>query len=78
MRSLGHQIIAEFYDCNRDSLNDVDFIRSAIFSNNTWSIPWKYVGIPFEEQEACLNADEDSVVERVRKEKHFPISFIDK
>ena len=30
MRSLGHQIIAEFYACNRDSLNDVDFIRSAM------------------------------------------------
>ena len=30
MRSLGHQIIAEFYDCNRESLNDVDFIRSAM------------------------------------------------
>jgi len=30
MRSLGHQIIAEFYDCNRDSLNDVNFIRAAM------------------------------------------------
>ena len=30
MRSLGHQIIAEFYGCNRDSLNEVDFIRSAM------------------------------------------------
>lgn len=28
-----------------------DFIRSAIFSNNTWSLPWKYSGIPFDEQE---------------------------
>lgn len=28
-----------------------DFIRSAIFSDNLWSIPWKYSGIPFEEQE---------------------------
>ena len=27
------------------------FIRSAIFSDNTWSIPWKYSGIPFENQE---------------------------
>lgn len=27
MRSLGHQIIAEFYHCNSDCLNDVDFIR---------------------------------------------------
>ena len=30
MRSLGHQLIAEFYDCNRDSLNDVSFIRAAM------------------------------------------------
>ena len=30
MRSLGHQIIAEFYNCNRDSLNNVDFIRTAM------------------------------------------------
>ena len=30
MRSLGHQIIAEFYDCNRDSLNNVEFIRDAM------------------------------------------------
>lgn len=28
-----------------------DFIRSAIFSDNTWSIPWKYTGIPFEKNE---------------------------
>lgn len=28
-----------------------DFIRSAIFSDKTWSIPWKYSGIPFENQE---------------------------
>ena len=27
-----------------------EFIRSAIFSDKTWSIPWKYVGIPFEDQ----------------------------
>ena len=27
MRSLGHQIIAEFYDCNTTCLNDVDAIR---------------------------------------------------
>lgn len=27
-----------------------DFIRSAIFSDNIWGIPWKYPGIPFEEQ----------------------------
>lgn len=27
MRSLGHQIVAEFYSCNPESLNDVEFIR---------------------------------------------------
>lgn len=27
------------------------FIREAIFSNNLWALPWKYSGIPFEEQE---------------------------
>lgn len=27
MRSLGHQIVAEFYSCDKDLLNDVDFIR---------------------------------------------------
>lgn len=27
MRSLGHQIIAEFYGCNNNCLNDVDAIR---------------------------------------------------
>lgn len=29
---------------------DPDFIRSAIFDNEEWSIPWKYPGIPFSEQ----------------------------
>jgi len=28
-----------------------EFIQSAIFSNNLWAIPWKYSGIPFEDQE---------------------------
>lgn len=28
-----------------------EFIRSAIFSNNIWAIPWKYSGIPFEDQD---------------------------
>jgi hypothetical protein len=27
------------------------FIREAIFSNNLWALPWKYSGIPFEDQE---------------------------
>lgn len=29
---------------------DPDFIRSAIFDNKEWSIPWMYPGIPFTEQ----------------------------
>jgi S-adenosylmethionine decarboxylase len=28
MRSLGHQIVAEFYSCDKGLLNDVDFIRN--------------------------------------------------
>lgn len=30
---------------------DTDFIRSAIFGQKDWSIPWKFSGIPFENQE---------------------------
>jgi len=30
---------------------DPEFIKSAIFSQNLWGIPWKYTGIPFEDQE---------------------------
>lgn len=30
---------------------DPEFIKSAIFSQNSWGIPWKYSGIPFESQE---------------------------
>ena len=30
---------------------DPDFIKSSIFSDNLWGIPWKYSGIPFEDQE---------------------------
>lgn len=45
-------MLSELYDkLEVDGEIEPDFIRSAIFSNNTWSIPWKYVGIPFEEQE---------------------------
>lgn len=29
---------------------DPEFIRSAISSDKTWSIPWRYAGIPFEDQ----------------------------
>ncbi len=31
---------------------DPEFIKSAIFSENLWGIPWKYSGIPFESQES--------------------------
>ena len=45
-------MLSELYDkLEVNGEVEPDFIRSAIFSNNTWSIPWKYVGIPFEEQE---------------------------
>lgn len=30
MRSLGNQIVAEFYHCDRDRLDDVDFIERAM------------------------------------------------
>ena len=30
---------------------DPEFIKSAIFSQNLWGIPWKYSGIPFESQD---------------------------
>lgn len=30
---------------------DTDFIRSAIYGEKYWSIPWKFSGIPFENQE---------------------------
>jgi S-adenosylmethionine decarboxylase len=30
MRSLGHQIVAEFYSCNPGLLNDVDYITDAM------------------------------------------------
>lgn len=44
-------MLSEIYDkLGVDGEVEPDFIRSAIFSDNTWSIPWKYMGIPFEEQ----------------------------
>lgn len=30
---------------------DPEFIKSSILDNQTWGIPWKYAGIPFEQQE---------------------------
>jgi uncharacterized protein YfbU (UPF0304 family) len=29
-----------------------EFIKSAIFRDHLWGIPWKYTGIPFEDQES--------------------------
>lgn len=45
-------MLSELYDkLEVDGEVEPDFIRSAIFSDKTWSIPWKYSGIPFENQE---------------------------
>lgn len=45
-------MLSELYDQLKiDGEIEPDFIRSAIFSNNIWAIPWKYSGIPFEDQE---------------------------
>lgn len=45
-------MLSDLYDnLAIDGEIDPDFIRSAIFSNNLWGIPWKYSGIPFEDQD---------------------------
>lgn len=45
-------MLSELYDkLEVDGEIEPDFIRSAIYSDKMWSIPWKYSGIPFEEQE---------------------------
>ncbi|WP_086930580.1 YfbU family protein [Agarilytica rhodophyticola] len=45
-------MLSELYDTlDVDGEIEPDFIRSAIYSDKTWSIPWKYSGIPFENQE---------------------------
>ena len=45
-------MLSELYDAVEiDGEIDADFVRSAIFYDHTWSIPWKYPGIPFEGQE---------------------------
>ncbi|HCG7195228.1 hypothetical protein HJ178_24240 [Vibrio parahaemolyticus] len=45
-------MLSELYDSvGVEGEIDPEFIRSSIFSENTWSIPWKYSGIPFEQQE---------------------------
>ena len=46
-------MLSELYDkLGVDGEIEPDFIRSAIFTDNMWSIPWKYSGIPFEPQES--------------------------
>ncbi|NLR33965.1 YfbU family protein [Aeromonas hydrophila] len=45
-------MLSELYEeleINREI--DPKFIKEAIFSNNLWALPWKYSGIPFEDQE---------------------------
>ncbi|MDO9475139.1 MAG: YfbU family protein [Pseudohongiella sp.] len=45
-------MLTELYQkLNVEGEIDPEFIRSAIFSNNLWSLPWKYSGIPFTDQE---------------------------
>lgn len=45
-------MLSELYDqLEIDGEIEPKFIRSAIFSNNIWGIPWKYSGIPFEDQD---------------------------
>lgn len=45
-------MLCDLYD-NHDVQGDIDhnFIRDAIFDQQTWAIPWKLPGIPFENQE---------------------------
>lgn len=45
-------MLCDLYDSN-DVQGDIDhhFIRNAIFDQQTWAIPWKLSGIPFESQE---------------------------
>jgi len=45
-------MLSELYDkLEVDGEIEPKFVQSAIFSNNLWGIPWKYPGIPFEEQD---------------------------
>lgn len=45
-------MLSELYDKLKvDGEVETDFIRSAIFSGNTWAIPLKYSGIPFAQQD---------------------------
>jgi uncharacterized protein YfbU (UPF0304 family) len=45
-------MLSEIYErLEIDGEIDSKFIKEAIFSNNLWALPWKYSGIPFEDQE---------------------------
>lgn len=45
-------MLSELYDTiGVEGEIDPEFIRSSIYTENTWGIPWKYPGIPFETQE---------------------------
>lgn len=44
-------MLSELYErLNIEGEIEPAFIKSAIFSGNLWGIPWKYSGIPFEDQ----------------------------
>lgn len=45
-------MLCELYEKNEvEGEIDHNFIRDAIFDQQTWAIPWKLSGIPFDEQE---------------------------
>lgn len=45
-------MLCDLYDKNSvEGDIDHDFIREAIFDQQTWAIPWKFSGIPFKDQE---------------------------
>jgi uncharacterized protein len=45
-------MLSELYErLNIEGEINPEFIKSAIFSQNLWGIPWKYSGIPFENQD---------------------------
>ncbi|UCQ12812.1 YfbU family protein [Edwardsiella tarda] len=45
-------MLCDLYDKNGvEGDMDHNFIREAIFEQQTWAIPWKFSGIPFEEQD---------------------------
>ncbi|WP_090944431.1 YfbU family protein [Azotobacter beijerinckii] len=44
-------MLCELYDkLQMNSEIDPDFLRTAIYTGNEWSLAWKYPGIPFEDQ----------------------------